>query len=53
VAHAARVDAMPAPAMLPTPEPHIRFIGAMDRAAVRLGLQSSPDESRLPCGIDS
>ena len=27
VAHAARADPMPAPAVLPTPAPHIRFIG--------------------------
>lgn len=27
VAHVARADPMPAPAMLPTPEPHIRFAG--------------------------
>lgn len=27
IAHAARADPMPAPAMLPTPEPHIRFTG--------------------------
>jgi len=27
LAHAAHADPMPAPAMLPTPEPHIRFAG--------------------------